>query len=627
MKNKIVEGTLRTNPRGFGFVVCLDKKTKDIFIPKSEMKNAIDGDIVEVQIKNITSKGLDGKILKILKREKTHLAGIIWAKTKKKYHYEVYVPLLGSDWSVIVKTDRNLKHGDRIIMEVIKWEDKKENTLSKMTQYLSHISDVSKDTEAAIAEFNIEQHFSKKMLKEAKSLNVTNEDLEKRKDLTNLTTITIDPIGAKDFDDAASISKDEKGNFHLAVHVTDVAHFVKPDTHLDKEAAKRSNSTYFPDRVVPMLPHELSSDLCSLKENEVRLTVSVLMTFNSSGDLQNYEIARSFIKSEKRFTYEEAKEVLDSKESHKYKKMLKDMVELCLLLKKQRFQRGSIDFALPDSRIILDKDKNPIRIDVVQYDITHQLIEEFMLKANEIVATHLSKKGKNLIYRIHEEPNFDDFKDFFEIARSLGFKLPKSPTNVDIQNLFLEAKDSKYLHLLSIAFIKNLRLACYSPDNIGHFGLALKHYTHFTSPIRRYTDLITQRILFDEEDKTINLNEIAQICSEKERRSFKAESSLVTLKKLRFLKKILKEDPNKKFVATVTKVKPFGIYFELENYFVDGFLHVSELDDDFYEYFEEALQLVGTRSHKTFSFAKKIKVKIVDIDLIVLEINYKFVKR
>ena len=250
-----------------------------------------------------------------------------------------------------------------------------------------------------------------------------------------------------------------------------------------------------------------------------------------------------------------------------------------------------------------------------------------MLKANEIVATHLSKNGKNLIYRIHEEPNFGDFKDFFEIARSLGFKLPKSPTNVDIQNLFVEAKDSKYLHLLSIAFIKNLRLACYSPDNIGHFGLALKHYTHFTSPIRRYTDLITQRILFDDENKEINLNEIAQICSEKERRSFKAESSLITLKKLRFLKKILKNDPNKKFEATITKVKPFGIYFELKDYFVDGFLHVSELDDDFYEYFEESIQLVGTRSHKTFSFAKKIKVKIKDIDLIVLEIKYKFVKR
>jgi len=627
MKNKIVQGTLRTNPRGFGFVVCLDKKTKDIFIPKSEMQNAIDGDIVEVEIKNITSKGLDGRILKILKREKTHLAGIIIAKTKKKYHYEVYVPLLGTDWSVIVKTDRKLKNGDRIIMQVIKWKDKKETTFCKMTKYLSHISDVSKDTEAAISEYDIEQHFSKKMLNEAKNLKVTNEDLKKRKDLTNLTTITIDPIGAKDYDDAISIFKDKKENFHLAVHITDVAHFVKPDSYLDKEAAKRSNSTYFPDKVVPMLPHELSSDLCSLKENEVRLTISVLMEFNQSGDLQNYEIIRSYVKSEKRFTYEEALEVLNSKKKHKYQKMLKEMVELCLLLKKQRFKRGSIDFALPDSRIILDKDKNPIRIETVQYDITHQMIEEFMLKANEIVATHLTKKGKNLIYRIHEEPNFEDFKDFFEIARSLGFKLPKSPENEDIQNLFLEAKDSKYLHLLSIAFIKNLKLACYSPDNIGHFGLALKHYTHFTSPIRRYTDLITQRILFNEENKEINLNEIAQVCSDKERRSFKAESSLITLKKLRFLKKILKKEPRKKFDAIITKVKPFGIYFELKDYFVDGFLHVSELDDDFYEFYEEVLQLVGTHSNKTFSFAKKIKVKIADINLIMLEIKYKFIKR
>ncbi|NGX64030.1 MAG: Ribonuclease R, partial [Candidatus Anoxychlamydiales bacterium] len=547
MKDKIVQGTLRTNPRGFGFVVVEDKNIKDIFIPKTQMKNAVDGDIVEVQIKQITAKGLDGTILKIVKRERTHLAGIVYSKHKKKNSYAMYVPILGSDWSVILKTDKKLKYGDRVIMEVENWEDKTENTICKMTKYLSHISDVGKDDEAVIAEFNIKEEFAKQAIKEAEKLKITEEDLKKRKDLTHLETITIDPIGAKDFDDAAAISKDKENNFHLAVHVTDVAHFVKPNSFLDKEAAKRSNSTYFIDKCIPMLPEELSSNLCSLKENEVRLTVSVLMTFCPKGKLIKYEIVRSYIKSRKRFTYEEAKKILDSKKDHKYKKQLEQMVELCNILKKQRFERGSIDFALADSRIILDKDKNPVDIEIVEYDITHQLIEEFMLKANETVATHMSRLGKNIIYRIHEEPSYEDFNDFFQIAISLGFDLPLHPKHEDIQNLFVQAKDSKYLHLLSIAFIKNLRLACYSPINIGHFGLALKHYTHFTSPIRRYTDLITQRILFDEEDKNINLNEIAQICSENERLSFKAESSLKTLKKLRFLKRIIKKDPNKVF--------------------------------------------------------------------------------
>ena len=626
MTKKIYEGVLRTNPRGFGFVVVKDKDVKDIFIPKTEMKNGVDGDIVEVQVKNITSKGLDGKILKILKRERTHLSGIIHSKDKKNEYY-AYVPLLGQDWSVIVQTSQKLKFGDRIIMEVIKWEDKAGNTITKMSEYLSNISDVAKDTDAAIAAFNIKDTFSEKVIKEAIDLKITDKDLKERRDLTNLTSVTIDPIGAKDFDDAVAISKDDQGNFNLAVHVTDVAHFIKANSELDKEGALKANSTYFPNRCAPMLPHELSGGLCSLKQGKIRLTITVLMKFDKEAKLLHYEIVRSYIKSKKRFTYEKAKKILDSPKKNHYKKHLQNMVDLCLLLKKQRFNRGSIDFALPDSRLILDEGGNPIKIEIVQYDITHQLIEEFMLKANEIVATHLSKIGKNIIYRIHEEPNFEDFGDFFALARSLGFQLPIKPKQADIQKLFIQAKKSKYLHLLSIAFIKNLRLAYYSPTNLGHFGLALTHYTHFTSPIRRYTDLVTQRILFDEEDKNINLNEIATICSEKERTSFRAESSLLTLKKLRFLKKILKNEPNKVFNATVTKVKPFGIYFELKDYFVDGYLHVSKLSDDYYEYDEKALKLIGTRKGKNFSFGSKIKVKIMNIDLIMLEVEYRFITR
>ncbi len=625
MKKEIVQGTLRTNPRGFGFVIVKDKKMKDVFISKADMKNAIDGDFVEVEIKQISIKGPEGKILKILKREKSHLTGIIWSQLHKDY--VAFVPILGADWPVIVKSEKKLHIGDRVILEILQWEDKNEKTICKVTKFLSHISDASKDIEAAAAAFNIKEEFSKEAENEIKNLKISKNDLLNRKDLTHLTSLTIDPIGAKDFDDAVSIFKDLHNHYHLGVHVTDVAHYVKANTNLDKEAAIRANSTYFPGTCIPMLPHKLSSDLCSLKENKIRLTISVLMQFNSSGELLSYEIVRSYIKSKKRLTYEKAKQILDSSQSCKYKKDLHNMVELCHLLKKKRFERGSIDFALPEARVIVDNHGIPIKIDIVEYDITHQLIEEFMLKANEIVATHLDNLGKKLIFRIHEAPSHDNFKYFYDLAKSLGFALPAKPEHKDLQNLFIKAKNTKYLHLLSLGFIKNLKLAYYSPENVGHFGLALSHYTHFTSPIRRYSDLITQRILFDEEEENVNLNEIALICSEKERNSFKAENSVTTLKKLRLLKKIIKKDEKKVFVATITKVKHFGIFFELDSYFIEGFIHISEIRDDYYEYSQENLTLTGRRTHKTLSFADKIKVNILNIDLILLEAQYRFIKK
>lgn len=625
MTTEIVQGILKTNPRGFGFVVVKDKKMKDVFIPKADMKNAIDGDLVEIEVTQISTKGPEGKILKILHREKSHLAGIIWSKLHNDY--TAYVPILGVDWSVIVKSDQKLHIGDRIILEVIDWEDKNDKTICKVTKFLSHISDAAKDVEASAAAFSIKETFPNKVIAEAKKLKITKKDLSNRRDLTNLICMTIDPIGAKDYDDAISITKTPNKHYHLGVHIADVAHFVKANSYLDKEAATRGNSTYFPGFCIPMLPQELSNDLCSLKEDKIRLTVSVLIEFNPTGELLSYEIVRSYIKSSKRFTYEDAKKILDSPKNQKFKQNLHDMVDLCHILKLKRSERGSIDFALPEARIVVDTNGMPVRIETVQYDITHQMIEEFMLKANELVATHLDSLGKKLIFRIHESPSSENFNYFFELAKSVGFTLPAKPELKDLQHLFIKAKNTKYFHLLSLGFIKNLKLAFYSTDNIGHFGLALTHYTHFTSPIRRYSDLIIQRLLFDEEAENVNLDEIAQTCSEKERNSFKAESSVTTLKKLRFLKKIIKNDPDKIFKATITKVKPFGIFFELDNYFLEGFIHISEIKDDFYDYNQDLLTLIGRRTKRTLSFADKIRVRILDIDLILLEAQYQYLKK
>ncbi|MBI2812248.1 MAG: RNB domain-containing ribonuclease, partial [Candidatus Melainabacteria bacterium] len=403
------------------------------------------------------------------------------------------------------------------------------------------------------------------------------------------------------------------------VHIADVAHYVTADSPLDKEAVLRCNSTYFPGACVPMLPEELSNELCSLKPDVVRLTVSVLMDFDKNGTLLKHEVVRSYIKSQKRFTYFEAKDVLDGKTKSPHAKTLKLMVELCLLLKKKRYERGSIDFALPEIVLVLDEKGEPQGMKRIEYDITHQLVEEFMLKANETVALELHKRGKELIYRVHEEPQEENFEDFLKFARTLGFKVPVKPNNADLQALFEEARKTPSFSQLSVAFIRSMRLAQYSPDNVGHFGLALEHYCHFTSPIRRYSDLIIERLLFDEEPKDISLEKIAQRCSEQERVSFRAEMSVKTLKKLRLLNRYFQEDPAREYNAVITKIKPFGLFFELQDLMLEGFLHISELENDYFVYDEARNLLYGRSSGKVHRMGEPVVVRLTRVDLIQLE--------
>lgn len=622
----IMTGILKVHHKGFGFVIPDNPAQcpQDVFIPKHLTDSAVDGDHVEVIINSdsTSEKGPEGKIAAVLKRARKHLAGTI-SQISPTGVMMAYVPILGASKPVIVQApaDMALKRGDRVIMNVNEWGTEREATKCEVSHLIGHISDPSCDVKAAVEEFDIRSDFSKAVIEQAKAFGkkVPAKDLKKRVDLTALETFTIDPDTAKDFDDALSLTKDRKGVYHLAVHIADVAHYVKPDTPLDKEATERSNSTYFPGTCVPMLPEELSNNLCSLKENVVRLTVSVLMDFDKKGDLLNHQVVRSYIHSDKRFTYFEALDVISGKKKSPHTKTLKLMVELCQLLKNKRHERGSIDFALPETVILVDEKGQPTGIKRIEYDITHQLVEEFMLKANEMVARELASRGKTLIYRIHEEPNEENFEDFFTLARSLGFKLPLKPTSSDLQHLFDQAKKSPYGQQLSVAFIRSMKLAQYSSDNIGHYGLALEHYCHFTSPIRRYSDLVTQRLLFDEEKKEVDLEKIALHCSEQERVSFRAETSVKTLKKLRLLQQYYSEDPTRQFEATITKVKPFGLFFELSDLMLEGFLHISELENDYFIYDQERGLLFGRSSGKVHKTGDKLQVRLAQVDLILLE--------
>jgi len=619
----IVSGVVRMHKRGFGFVQPSKESQyiQDIFIPKHQTHNAVDGDLVEVAVnlETISDKGPEGKIIAILERARSHIAGTV-SHVDEEGNIIVFAPLLGKTRRVVVDEngDQPLHPGDRIVMEVTEWGTSETETYCRFSHLIGNIDDPSCDIVAAVEEFGLVDAFPVEARREARATGsrVSKKDMEGREDLRSLETVTIDPETAKDFDDALSLTKDKKGNYHLVVHIADVTHYVKKGSHLDKEAYHRCNSTYFPGKCIPMLPSELSDNLCSLKPNVIRLAVSVFMNFDHEGTLTNYRFARSVIKSDKRFSYKEAKKVLDGNKKSPYLPALELMVELCGLLKKKRYERGSIEFALPELVVNVDEKGNAVGTEYVEYDITHQLVEEFMLKTNETIATHLSQILKNITYRVHDEPEEENIKDFTLLARAFGYEISDNPDMRELQDLFEEAQSTPYGPYLASSFIRRMKLANYSADNIGHYGLALTHYCHFTSPIRRYADLIVHRILFGEDDNVEKLQEIAFRCSEQERVSAKAENSVVLLKKLRLLKQITREDPHRAFDAVITRIKPFGFFFEVLDFVLESFFHLSEMDDDFYDYNESKMQLKGRSSGVVLQPGHKISVYLKEIDII-----------
>lgn len=620
----LMTGTLRMHPRGFGFVIPDSNSTvqEDVFIPKHLTDSAVDADIVEVLLlpPSKPEKGPEGKILSVIKRSRSHLAGVIWMMPEAGPMI-AFIPLLGTQKPVEVLPSKEhpVRIGDRVILKIVEWGGQNKAHLCEISHVIGHIDLAHLDVPAALEEFSIKHVFSASAIEQAKSFGseVSKDDKNKRVDLTAIETFTIDPETAKDFDDALSLTKKE-GHYHLIVHIADVAHYVPEDSPLDREAFTRGNSTYFPGTCVPMLPEELSNHLCSLRPDTERLCVSVFMTFDAEGTLTEHSIKRSCINSKRRFTYEEAKQILDGELDSPHAPTLHLMKELCLLLKKKRYGRGSIDFALPEVVLEIEKNGEPKGFKIVEYDISHQLVEEFMLKSNEVVAKALADKGKELIYRVHEEPDNDSLEDFATMARALGFPL-KDTSIEELQSLFEKAKATPFATQLAVAFIRSMKLASYSAENVGHFGLALEHYCHFTSPIRRYSDLIVQRLLFNEQKPDANLELISLECSEKERLSFKAEMSVKTLKKLRLLKRYFSEDPEHLYEATISKVKPFGLYFEIHPYMLEGFLHISELEDDYFIFEARQNALIGEKTRKRHGIGDKIQVRLLSVDFILQE--------
>jgi ribonuclease R len=593
----------------------------DIFIPKHLTQNAIDGDLVEVALSEgpVSEKGPEGRIVAIITRARTHLAGTVWTIDDQ---IKIYAPLMGTSRRVVVRPpeDRHLCVGDRLILKVVDWGAPETETLCEMVHYLGNISDASTDVPAAIEEFELRKDFSEPQLREAAAFGteVNDQDLGGRADYRQLETVTIDPDTAKDFDDALSIER-LNGGWRLYVHIADVSHYVREGSLLDQEARLRSNSTYFPGVCIPMLPHQLADNLCSLKPNVVRLTITVVMEFDGAGQMQGYGIYRSAIRSQQRFTYAEARAILNGAD-HPHAQVVRDLAQLSLLLTAQRQQRGSITLAMTSCSVRIDERGNPLGLEFEEYDLSHQMVEEFMLKANELVALHLASQHKELSYRVHEEPSPEDIQAFVEEARSYGLELRDNPSAQDLQQALSEATKQPWGRQLTTRFIRSLKLAFYSPHNVGHFGLALQHYCHFTSPIRRYVDLVIHRLLFEQPISLDQLKRLSEGASTQERVSSRAEMAVSTLKKLRLLQANEQANPGSSYRAVVTSVRPSGISFEVVDWMLDGSIHVSQLSTEYYTY--DARRRLLRAPSGTFRLGDPIEVMISSLDLITLEVRW-----
>ena len=624
-------GKLSVNKKGFGFLL-LDKED-DIYIAKDDMNGAINDDTVLVEV---TEKGLEpaGKVLKIVKRDLKNIVGEVKVIGKKKI-------LEPDDDKVNLKiilspeTSQNCVEGHKVLAKLNKKIDNKTYTADCL-KILGHKDDAGIDILSIAYKYSIFEEFSPETIEELNNIpeEVNPSELEGRIDLTSEMIFTIDGADTKDIDDAISLKKHDD-YYTLGVHIADVSHYVKENTGLGDDAYERGTSAYLADTVIPMLPHKLSNGICSLNEGTVRLTMSCVMDIDKNGKITNYDIFPSYIKSRKKMTYDNVNEILENNHTpdgyEDYVEKLKEMQELAKILRKEKVARGYIEFDIPEAKIMQDKDGKAIDIKKREQHAGEALIEDFMIAANETVATHISNMALPFIYRVHDLPNTEKIADFLNLVKALGYQIKtniKEITPKTMQKLLNELKDKPEFLILSTLLLRSMKKAEYSKTNIGHFGLASKNYTHFTSPIRRFPDLTVHRLLkkyLIEKDfsmTTINylensLVEIAEHSSERELAATNAERDVNDMKMAEYMESHIGEVYDG-FISSVTS---FGIFVELPN-LVEGLVHISNIPGDYYEYVPELLSLIGKSTKKTYRIGDKLKVRVISASKETAQIDF-----
>jgi ribonuclease R len=520
--------------------------------------------------------------------------------------------------------------GDKVVVRLEAWESRHVNPDGEIIEVLGPASAPGVDMLSIIRKYHLPTEFPRDVLEQADRISekIDAGQLDGREDLRNEFIVTIDPDDARDFDDAIHVEKVANGSWHLGVHIADVAAYVEPGSALDREARHRGNSVYLPDRVVPMLPERLSNGVCSLNPGVDRLAHSVFIHFDKNGVAKSARFSRSVIRSAHRLTYKQAYAILKSPPRDRLSERLHVAWELASLLRRKRFEHGSLDLDFPDVKVWLDEAGKPVRLERVENDESHQLIEEFMLAANEAVARELKNRAVPAIYRVHEDPDPDKLAEYREFVLSFNYKVGDLTHRGEVQRLLAAIRGKPEEQALKIGLLKSLKRARYFPQPLGHYGLAKPNYLHFTSPIRRYADLIVHRALAQHNGKhgpRIDMSQVASIAehiSTTERVAADAEIESVRMKKLEFFQRQLDERNPQIFRAAIVDVRNYGLAVELPDALITGLVHVSSLADDFYTFEPAQRRLIGRRSRKRFSIGDEVRVFVVRVDTFKRQVDF-----
>ena len=633
------KGILRMNKKGFGFVEVSGEE-EDIFISPDNINKALNNDTVIVEILNKNSgEKREGRIVKTLERDLSTIVGEIYFKKDKGY-------IIPDDkkLDIQLEIDRDKSHGavdgHKVVVKILR-NITKNRYKGEVVRIIGHKNDPGVDILSIVCKYEINDTFPEEVIEELDSIpeEVREQDKKGRKDLTDVTIFTIDGDDTKDIDDAISIEKLKNGNYKLGVHIADVSYYVKEGSPLDKEAMDRGTSVYLVDRVIPMLPHKLSNGICSLNPGVERLAISCVMEIDNNGKTVDYEIFPSIIKSRLQMTYKKVNQVIEKNEIPEgYEPFVNDlklMDELSQIIRKAKINRGYIDFDVDEAKIIVDENCHPTDIVLRNRGRGENLIEDFMIQANECVATHIFYMDLPFIYRVHEYPKEEKIRDFISFVQSLGYTVKFNTKDISpkaIQKLINQLKDKKEFKVLSSLLLRNMQKAIYLPQNLGHYGLASKCYTHFTSPIRRYPDTTVHRLLRtylfndDMSNQTINkwqekLIYIAENSSFKERESVECEREVEDMKMAEYMEDHIGEE----YKGIISGVTNFGMFIQLDN-LVEGLIHVNDMKD--YFSFDEVTQsLIGERTKEKFTLGDEVLIKVKAASKEAKTIDFELVKR
>lgn len=633
-----VEGNISFAPDGRGFVT-IDGVEGEAIVEPRHAAESLPGDRVLVELQPAKKgKRLRAKVLSVIERARTEFVGSIFVRSKFAF-FEPDNEGINVDFFVPLDKSMNARNGQRVIVKLTEWERGSGQPSGEVVELLGSPGESESEMKSIIVEFGFPLHFPKEVIREAEliDLKIPKEEIKKRKDFRKVTTFTIDPIDAKDFDDAISFKKLKNGNVEIGVHIADVSHYVRPGTALDKEAYQRATSVYLIDRVIPMLPEHLSNQVCSLRPNEEKCCFAAVFEIDKNAQIVSEWFGRTVIKSDRRFTYEEAQAVLETGKGD-YADELLELNRLAHILRKEKFENGAISFEKPEIKFRLDSDGKVAEVMLKIRKDAHMLIEDFMLLANKRVAHFIGdymggKWKERFVYRIHDAPEQERLRQLKEFVELFGYDLNiKSHKNLAASiNALTEAVQGKpEQNVVEQMAIRTMAKAVYSTKNIGHYGLAFTHYSHFTSPIRRYPDVMVHRLLdwiMTDHTQEIpyreQLDKQCRHCSEREQQASKAERASVKFKQL----DMLKEFVGQRFVGLISGIKDFGFYVELMDSHAEGLVRLSTIKDDMFRLEANGFQLVGRRRGNTFTMGDKVEVILTKVDTQKRQADFKFVRK